>query len=59
MRKIMTVIAGVALAAGPYLAGTAVQASRDSSSQHALMGAVVASKSIQIDAGTYACRPQH
>ena len=59
MRKIMVVIAGLAVAAGAYLAGTAVQAHQDNGAQHQLMGAVVSGRSIQIDTGTYACQAQH
>ena len=59
MRKIMTVIAGLALAAGAYLAGSAVQAHQDNGARQQLMGAVVSGQTVGIDAGTYACRPQH
>ena len=58
MRKITAAIAGLAIAAGAYLAGTAVQATRDHASQHAVMGAIVTGQSLQIDGQTYVARPQ-
>ena len=58
MRKIITAIAGLAVAAGAYLAGSAVQATRDHASQHAVMGAIVTGQSLQIDGRTYVARPQ-
>lgn len=58
MRKIMVVIAGLAIAAGAYLAGTAVQAHQDSGARQQIMGTVVGGQSMQIDAGTYTCQAQ-
>ena len=59
MRKIMVGIAGLAIAAAAYLAGTAVQASQDNGARQQIMAAVVGGRSMQIDAGTYACTAQH
>ena len=57
MRKIIVTVAGLALAAGAYLTGTAVAHSQDAHAQHQLMGAVVSGRSIGIDGRTYVARP--
>jgi hypothetical protein len=56
MRKIITALAGLALAAGAYLTGSAVAHSQDARAQHSLMGAVVSGQSIGIDGRTYVAR---
>ena len=58
MRKIITAIAGLAIAAGVYFAGAAVQARHDGGAQQQLTGAVVSGQTIGIDAGTYSCQAQ-
>ena len=57
MRKIVTAIAGLAIAGGAYLAGSTVQATHDHASQHAVMGAIVTGQSLQIDGRAYVARP--
>lgn len=57
MRKIIVAVAGLALAAGAYLTGTAVAHSQDARSQHQLMGAIVGGQSIGIDGKVYEARP--
>jgi hypothetical protein len=56
MRAVITAIAGLALAAGAYLTGTAVAHGQDARAQHSLMGAVVSGQSVGIDGRTYVAR---
>ena len=56
LRTLAAVVAGAALAAGAYLAGSAVAHSQDSGAQHQLMGACVSGKTFSIDGQTYTCR---
>ena len=58
MRKLIIGIAGLAIAAAAYLAGTTVQAHQDNGARQQLMGAVVGGQSIGIDGRTYVARPQ-